>query len=141
MNIRNAIFKKDHENILAIAQAHPDITRFRDRYIFSTDQAYASGWIQVVETDYDEIVGFTCSRVLIRKPVTSLYFLCVAEKWRGKGLGTQLMDNLEKISNQDWSCNSIRLKVTPTNTRAIEFFQKRGYAFEKDGKHMKKDIP
>lgn len=141
MIIRNATFKGDHDRILAISQEHPDLNKFRDRRIFSPDEAYDSGWIRVAETDYGEVVGFTCARRLIRKPQTSLYFIGITTKWRNKGVGTKLMNDLEKRSNHEWSDKSIRLKVTPTNHNAVDFFLHRGYKFEKDKVHMVKEQP
>lgn len=44
---------------------------------------------------------------------------------RGKGIGDQIMDQLEEIARQH-SCKSMRWLVSKWNKSAIEFYKKRG---------------
>lgn len=140
MIVRPATFKDDHDRILSIVSQLPDLKRFRDRRTFSTDRAYASGWIRVAETDYGDIIGFSCSRSLDRFPQTTLCFIGVKERWQGKGVGRLLMNDIENVSNCEWSNSYIRLKVAPTNVAVANFFKNRGYEYEKDNLHMGKAL-
>jgi diamine N-acetyltransferase len=61
----------------------------------------------------------------------SLYIddLYVREKFRGKKIGTQLLDRLTEIAKQE-NCTKMRWQVADWNTNAIEFYRKRGAEFD-----------
>jgi len=51
--------------------------------------------------------------------------LFIREESRGKGIGSGFMKNL--ISTETGKCRAIFLEVIPSNTRAMEFYQKSGF--------------
>lgn len=55
-----------------------------------------------------------------------VYHLAVAEKYRNQGVGTLLMEELEKRF-QEKGCIRIYLLVTRENREATEFYEKRGW--------------
>lgn len=62
-------------------------------------------------------------------PVLFLYEIQVAEEYRGRGLGTILMDHLKKIADH-FELRKILLTVFKINTRALEFYKKVGFGID-----------
>lgn len=73
------------------------------------------------------IAGYVC---LIRgKKAVLIYSIAVGEKYRGKGIGTKLLEAAEKYA-LDTGLNVIQLEVR-CNSRAVELYQRRGYSVKK----------
>lgn len=136
--------RADHEAILKIARQHP-CTRDFSNHMFSGEAAYEKGWIWVGE-DYDgmtdEIVpwGFYCVRHKVRTPATSLYFIGVDERVRGRGAGARLLAHMEEHSPHP----RVELNVANMNPRALSFYLARGYVIAGDalkgtGKALEKE--
>lgn len=73
------------------------------------------------------IAGYIC---LIRgKKAVLIYSVAVSEKYRGKGIGTKLLEAAEKFA-LDSGLDVIQLEVR-CNSRAVELYQRRGYSVKK----------
>ena len=55
-----------------------------------------------------------------------VYHLAVDASFRGQGIGSALMDELEKRLKEK-GCLKYYLLVTPENTEAMQFYEKRGW--------------
>jgi ribosomal protein S18 acetylase RimI-like enzyme len=53
--------------------------------------------------------------------------LAVRKSARQDGIGSRLLDACEKYIQQEWSMNEIILEVEDYNTKALDFYLKRGY--------------
>lgn len=137
--------RADHEAILRIAKQHP-CTRDFSNHMFSGDAAYEKGWIWVGYdcnplTDYqEEVWGFYCVRHKVRTPATSLYFIGVDERVRGRGAGARLLAHMEEHSPHP----RVELNVANMNPRALSFYLARGYVIAGDalkgtGKALEKE--
>ena len=78
----------------------------------------------------DDLVGYACWGPTPGTQGTyDLYWIVVAPTWQGKGIGTQLLDAVEKALTAD----GCRLLVVETSSRADyaptrTFYERRGYA-------------
>lgn len=123
MGIRAAIKEQDHKQICAIAKESKHTSAF-SHMMFSGDDAYEKGWIQVAEDETDgSMLGFYCVRHKTRTPATSLYFITITEDARGLGIGSRMLQHLE--DNSPHTC--VELNVMKNNPDAIRFYERHGY--------------
>ncbi len=79
----------------------------------------------------DEIVGFILAR-LIRSDVKNqyncaeIYNIAVIKRWRNKGIGKKLIENLIAICRQN-EITEIFLEVRKSNEKARSFYAKRDF--------------
>ena len=61
----------------------------------------------------------------------SLYMddLYVKERYRGRNIGTKLLDSLIEIAKKE-NCTKVRWQVSNWNRKAIEFYTKKGAEFD-----------
>jgi ribosomal protein S18 acetylase RimI-like enzyme len=52
--------------------------------------------------------------------------IVVSPKWRGKGIGTQLMDRVE-LELQRLDIKDVLIGAVPTNLEVLELYQRRGF--------------
>ena len=80
-------------------------------------------WLDKVERRLGKIIG------LDRPPNLQPYLgnLCVAEKYRGRGIGRALVRCVEDIAKTAWGCSHIYLHVDEENTSALELYRSEGY--------------
>lgn len=118
----------DHDAICAVAKTSPYTRDFTNTVMFSSEAAYAKGWIKIVIHD-DEIVGFYCIRQKVRGDrATKLYFITVAPAWRDKGVGEMLMAELKRDSERH-NGGIIELDVAKDN-RAKSFYERHGFSLD-----------
>jgi GNAT superfamily N-acetyltransferase len=78
----------------------------------------------------DDLVGYACwGPTPGTQGTCDLYWIVVEPTWQGKGIGTQLLDTVEKVLTAD----GCRLLVVETSSRADyaptrTFYERRGYA-------------
>jgi GNAT superfamily N-acetyltransferase len=78
----------------------------------------------------DDLVGYACwGPTPGTQGTCDLYWIVVEPTWQGKGIGTQLLDAVEKVLTAD----GCRLLVVETSSRADyaptrTFYERRGYA-------------
>jgi len=117
---------RDHEALVKLAKRSRYISAFGN-IMFSSPAAYEKGWIRkAVVAETDEIVGFTCVRHKTRQPETVLYFIMVKPEAQGRGVGRELMADLEEQTPHE----RIALKVEKDNSGAIAFYERLGYVVE-----------
>lgn len=126
LTIRVAKFN-EHKTICAIARQHK-FTRDFSNMIFSGVECYDEERIRVAEQD-GAIVGFTCFRKRKRDSVTVLYFIAVDSAKAARGVGSRLLEELERGAS-----NGVELKVNKANP-AVEWYRKRGYGVEGEAYH------
>jgi ribosomal-protein-alanine N-acetyltransferase len=81
----------------------------------------------VAKTDSD-IAGFIISQVEIEndKPFGHIITINVASPYRRKGIGTQMLKEIEKILKEK-GVNECHLEVREDNSAALKLYQKSGY--------------
>lgn len=118
---------EEHDEIARLAKTSPYTRDFTNRVMFSSDAAYAKGWIRVLIKD-KKIIGFYCIRNKVRGDrATKLYFITVHPDWRGKGVGEMLMLALMEQARRHGGV--IELDVAKDN-RAKSFYDRHGFRVE-----------
>lgn len=56
--------------------------------------------------------------------------LCVKSDWRGKGVGSEMMEFAKKFA-YELNCDSIELNAWAQNTSAIKLYEKLGYSVQR----------
>lgn len=138
--LRQAEYDKDHKTLCALAKKSKYISSFSS-IMFSSPEAYAKGWIRLVENGDGTVLGFTCVRHKKRAPETMLYFLMIDPELRRSGLGRMLMDDLEDQTPHP----IVTLKVMNDNPGAIAFYrelmyQEVGPCYDGKGIQMSKQV-
>ena len=64
--------------------------------------------------------------------VAHLQFVSVEEERRGIGLGGALLDWIETASRDEWGHRVVELEVERHNSRAMTFYERKGYAHRED---------
>jgi ribosomal protein S18 acetylase RimI-like enzyme len=118
--IRKAIFS-DIDSIKRIADANRDTLGFVMRPALLEN--IARGWVLIAESD-TQIVGFVNYRHR-RDAQTTIYEMCVAQEWRGQGLGKKLLDALKQEAIHHGKAY-IQLKAISTIT-ANDFYRHYGF--------------
>lgn len=110
-----------HKNLLKIAGESAYTRGFADvRYVQSY---YEAGWIGAATYDGD-VVGFVCIRHCIRNPWTTIYYLGITKRLRGRGLGKRLLDWVEAETPHE----ELRLGVDESNVGALAFWEGQGFS-------------
>ncbi len=110
---------------LAEAQAKPD-ERWRSR----TDAQATSStdFLAVAETSDGQVVATTAGYVdTVRPGVVSVYYVYVAEAWRGRGLVGALVDAVRAWAEQIEGITALALMVHSENARAIAAYSRLGF--------------
>lgn len=121
MMIRN-LTPDDHKEAVRLAKTSPYTKDFSNRVMFSSDAAYAKGWIRGLLDTSGAISGFYCVRQKTRVPETMLYFIVVAPEARSRGVGKLLLDDMKARSPS----GKIALNVMKEN-RAVQFYLREGF--------------
>ncbi len=86
-----------------------------------------SGWYALVaEADTGEIAGYAC--YLIIGPEGHLANIAVAPAFRRKSVAKRLLDNILNAVEES-ECEYLLLEVRPSNSNALTFYEKQGFAF------------
>ncbi len=112
----------DHKAILQVAKQSKYTKDFSNQVMFSSEAAYAKGWIRVFEQD-GKIVGFTCVREKVRQPEVVLYFIGIDEGAKGLGIGRRLIQDI--MDRTKHRC--MTLNVSKDNS-AKQFYDKLGFS-------------
>lgn len=110
----------DHKELVRIAKQSKYTSAFSNM-IFSGEDCYAAGRIRVAVLG-GQLVGFTCFRHRKRNPATVLYFVAVDSSKRGRGIGTELMRDLDAVS-----IGVVEFKVMKDNS-AVRLYKRLGFA-------------
>jgi len=78
------------------------------------------------ESGTPDIVGYGLLLLRANTTTARIYSLAISDKWRGKGLGTQLLAGLENLAI-DAGCVRIRLEVRVENSNARNLYDRHGY--------------
>jgi GNAT superfamily N-acetyltransferase len=87
-----------------------------------------------VAEDNGEIIGMSLYYFVYYTWVgKALYLddLFVKEAYRGRKIGTQLMQKMMDLAREE-KCNRLRLQVLNWNSPAIEFYKKSGFIIDED---------
>jgi ribosomal-protein-alanine N-acetyltransferase len=85
------------------------------------------GWYALVaETDTGEMAGYAC--YLILGPEGHLANIAVAPAFRRKSVAKRLLDNILSAVEEN-ECEYLLLEVRPSNSSALAFYEKQGFAF------------
>lgn len=125
MAIRPAVLS-DRYKIYEIASSHPDIEDFGAPW-YSHDNHFVDDSIWVFERGQDQIVAFMSMRFRKKDHGVSLYFLGVAENFRGKGYGSAMVDHLKRMVVASDRHSHIDLRVSSANLGAIKFWTRHGF--------------
>jgi ribosomal protein S18 acetylase RimI-like enzyme len=128
--MRTAIKEQDHKALVALAKTSKYTKDFSNEVMFSSEAAYAKGWIRLAENEDGEPIGFYCVRHKVRAPVTMLYFIVVHPDCRDHGVGELLMEDLEQQARAQCKVGqayAIHLNVAKDNTGAIRFYERLGF--------------
>lgn len=93
----------------------------------------------VLVNEEDEVLGYCLCEVRITKDnvvlqdrkVLFIDDLCMDEKFRNKGLGKVLFDEVKKIALEVYKVNSIELNVWEFNKEAIKFYENCDFKVQK----------
>ncbi|MCL7414516.1 MAG: GNAT family N-acetyltransferase [ANME-2 cluster archaeon] len=69
------------------------------------------------------VVGYVC--LIMRKQTSRIYSLIVGKAYRGKGIGTKLLEAAERYAISQ-GAEAVRLEVR-CNSKALRLYQKLGY--------------
>ena len=129
-NIRLAT-ENDFEAIHALNMEFAQFIKTPDKYKITLEQMKAEQKYfkcLVVEKGIGEIIGFATTFIAWFSWIgKSLYLddLYIVEKYRGNGIGTQLLDAVFKIAKEE-NCKKVKWQVSKWNKNAIEFYKKKG---------------
>lgn len=83
-----------------------------------------------------ETVGYVLVKIrhydwpgVVRRKVMVLDELCVAQDFRGQGIGTQMMTEVRALARA-FGCTDLQLGVYPQNDAAVAFYQKCGFMIQ-----------
>ncbi len=109
--------KKDWKKILALGK---DDKYFDSYKIFYKESHY----IPFVYVENKKIIG----TIVVSRSLDNLHvnYLFMRPDSRGKGLGKQLIDYIEKYAKKN-KYAGVRIDVGITNKRAIKFYKREGY--------------
>jgi len=82
----------------------------------------------IIALDGERIIGFASYFIAYYSWTGKAIYLddlYVQDKYRGKGIGSSLFDHIVEIAKQK-HCKKVRWQVSNWNTKAIEFYTKRG---------------
>jgi ribosomal protein S18 acetylase RimI-like enzyme len=91
----------------------------------------------LIAEEHGEVVGTVMGGFDGRRGM--IYHLAVSKKYRRKGIGNQLMDELERRLKTK-GCIRCYLLVTVDNESAMRFYEKRGWAHMNDVLTYGKDL-
>lgn len=81
----------------------------------------------LVQEYKSEIIGYGLVLMNSGTSLARLYSICTRKDFQGKGLGTQMLTELEKRLVEDDNCAYLRLEVKANNPKAIKLYKKLGY--------------
>ncbi len=129
-NIRLAT-EKDFEAIHTLNKEFADFIRTPEKFKISLEQMYAEQQhfkILVAETEEGEIIGFATTFIAWYSWIGKSFYLddlYIVEKYRGQGLGSQLIDEVFEMAKKE-NCKKVKWMVSKWNKNAIDFYKKKG---------------
>lgn len=129
-NIRLAT-EKDFETIHALNKQFADFIRTPEKFKISLEQMHEEQehfQILVVETKEGEIIGFATTFVAWYSWIGKSFYLddlYILENYRGKGLGSRLIDEVFEMAKKE-NCKKVKWMVSKWNKNAIDFYKKKG---------------
>lgn len=112
----------EHADLVRLAKTSKYTQDYSNAQMFSSENAYAKGWIRVAEID-GVVVGLTCVRHKTRHPETMLYFVVTHPDYRSQSLGEQMLNDVMLHSPH----RVMRLNVMKDNERAVNFYLRLGF--------------
>ena len=96
-----------------------------------------------VEVVNEEVVGYVLVKIRdyemaghVKRKVLLVDEICVDEKHRNQGIGTQMMIGIRAIARA-LGCTDLQLGVYPQNNEALAFYQKCGFRIRSIDMQMK----
>ena len=129
-SIRQAT-EADFSTIHALNEEFSHFIKTPEKYKITLEQMKAEQQhflCLVVENETGEIIGFATTFIAWYSWVGKTMYLddlFIIEKYRGNGLGSQLMDEVFKIAKQK-NCKKVKWMVSKWNKKAIEFYKNKG---------------
>lgn len=84
----------------------------------------------------DQVVGYARMSIqsydwpsVVSRTVMLVEEFCVDEALRGRGIGTQMMEELRVLARA-FGCTDVQLSVYPQNDAAVSFYQKCGFMIQ-----------
>jgi ribosomal protein S18 acetylase RimI-like enzyme len=114
-----------------------DDTSWQTRRRFYADCLAREGSFLLLAYSEDNIVGYALVRVegassmwrdtwVVGDRTAELETIVVAPSWRGKGIGTLLMDRVE-LELQRLDVKDVLIGAVPTNLEVLELYRRRGF--------------
>ena len=103
---------------------------------FNIELNSEEAYFLVLEDDNKEIAGYISSTVDEYAEILNFF---VVEKYRGQGLGKELLNEVIREANQR-KCVSIYLEVSVLNQNAIALYKQCGFKVDRIRKAYYKDI-
>lgn len=129
-NIRLAT-EKDFETIHALNKQFADFIKTPEKFKISLEQMHEEKehfQILVAETKEGEIIGFATTFVAWYSWIGKSFYLddlYILEKYRGKGLGSRMIDEVVEMAKKE-NCKKVKWMVSKWNKNAIDFYKKKG---------------
>jgi len=123
--------ENDFSSIYKLNQEFAHFIKTPEKFYISLEQMIAEQHffkMLVIENESLEIIGFATTYIAWYSWIgKSLYLddIYIQEKYRGRGLGSKLMDEVFAMAKKE-NCRKIRWQVSKWNTNAIEFYKKKG---------------
>lgn len=129
MEIRQAS-EKDFAQIYDLVKEFATFIKTPEKVSITVDQMIRDKEIFqcLVAVDSDKIIGFATYFYSYHSWTgKALYIddLYVKDQYRGRGTGSKLFDALLDIAKEE-SCKKVKWQVSNWNSKAIEFYKKRG---------------
>ena len=131
-------FKKVNELAVQVHEMHvtwnPDIFKSVEEVINKEyfENLIKNEEIYIAKVD-KEIVGYIIFNIKEKENPSMRYrkqlnidAICVDEKYRGKGIGTKILDNIKEIAKNK-GCTDLYLTVNQENENAIKVYEKFGF--------------
>lgn len=146
--------EKDSEKIekllAAIAYLHyrlrPDIFKSHPKHDLQSVKEMINdknNIINVYADENDEPIGYSIAVIktpsgfnLVDRKIYYVDDLCVDEKYRGKGIGTELMD-YDKEEAKKLNCGFLELNVWSDNVNSVKFYEHCGFKTQKQEMEIK----
>ena len=123
--------EKDFQTIHKLNRQFADFIQTPEKFTISIEQMFADQdhfRMFVAETQHGEIVGFATTFIAWYSWIGKSFYLddlYVIEKHRGRGLGSQLMDEVLRVAKKE-KCKKVKWMVSRWNKNAIDFYRKKG---------------
>ncbi|MGE7602432.1 GNAT family N-acetyltransferase [Peribacillus sp. NPDC097675] len=136
ISFRNIDLSRDTETIIKFRRDSYSIS-FGDESLYGDNYSYLKkindrlikfpGGLVIVELDYKQIGQVELQiKQIDNKEIGYVNLFYLISEYRGKGYGGKLIEFAERFF-REYGVNEYQLRVSPTNKRAINFYEKNGF--------------